>query len=202
VDVTEIDDERQTFNADVFVQLRWKDSRLADARGGPGKRLLNLSGVWSPRWQVVNQRREQLAKTLMGIRGVKLTLEVDKVLDGEIRLDFTGSAESLRGVCKDLVLHAMQSMAASLDDLDSWKGSVEGNAFLLRGQLAEQVALARPAVRSFWHPLARISQMALSFRHGVCAFSPENPALAQATIPDPCGPPNKASSRSFRPLPP
>jgi hypothetical protein len=57
VDVTEIDDERQTFNADVFVQLQWKDSRLANAHGGPRKRLLSLSGVWSPRWQIVNQRR-------------------------------------------------------------------------------------------------------------------------------------------------
>jgi hypothetical protein len=109
--------------ADVF-DLEGVRKRLKEAKALEGKRV-------DP---------EQLAQTLIGIRGVKLTLEVDKEINGEIRLDFSGSAESLRGVGKELVLHAMQSMGASLDDLDSWKGSVDDNAFLLRGQLTEQGA--------------------------------------------------------------
>jgi len=83
---------------------------------------------------------DQLAKTVASIRGVKLTMEVDKDIDGEIRLDFTESAEPLRIVGKELVLHAMQSMGAGLDDLDSWKGSVEDKAYLLRGKLTERGA--------------------------------------------------------------
>ena len=109
--------------AEVF-DLEGVRKRLKEAKALEGKRV----------------DMEQLATTLIGIRGVKLTLEVDKVINGEIRLDFSGSAEALRGVGKDLVLHAMQSMGASLDDLDNWKGSVEDNAFLLRGQLTEQGA--------------------------------------------------------------
>lgn len=80
---------------------------------------------------------EKVANTLLGIHGVKLTLAVDKAIDGEIRIEFSTSAEPLRRIGKQLFLHALQSMGASLDELDSWKGDVEGNAYLLRGQLTE-----------------------------------------------------------------
>jgi hypothetical protein len=83
---------------------------------------------------------EKVANTLVGIRGVTLTLAVDKAIDGEIRLEFSTSAEPLRIIGKPMFLHALQSMGASLDELDSWKGSVEGNAFVLRGQLTERGA--------------------------------------------------------------
>jgi hypothetical protein len=82
----------------------------------------------------------ELAKTIASIRGVKLIIEVDKDIDGEIRLDFAESAEPLRTIGKDLLLHAMRSMGAALDDLDSWQGSVEEKAFVLRGKLTERGA--------------------------------------------------------------
>jgi hypothetical protein len=123
---------------------------------GVRKRLKEAKALEGKRVDV-----EQLAKTLTGIRGVKLTLEVDKEINGEIRLDFSGSAESLRGVGKELVLHAMQSMGASLDDLDSWKGSVEDNAYLLHGQLTERGArmlLSPVAGRTSRTPYADIAK--------------------------------------------
>ncbi len=83
---------------------------------------------------------DQLAKTVASIRGIKLTLEVDKDIDGEIRLDFTESAEPLRIVGKELLLNAMNSMGAGLDDLDSWKGSVDDKSYLFRGKLTERGA--------------------------------------------------------------
>lgn len=102
---------------------------------GIRKRLKDAKEITDKRISV-----DQLVETLAGIRGLKLTLEVDKDIAGEIRVEFSASAEPLRIPGKDLLLHAMQSMGASLDELDSWKGSVEGNAYVLRGQLTEPAA--------------------------------------------------------------
>jgi hypothetical protein len=104
---------------------------------------------------------EQLAKTIASIRGVKLTLEVDKEIDGEIRLDFTESAEPLRIVGKELLLDVMNSMGAGLDDLDSWKGSVEDKAYLFRGKLTEHGArmlLSPAAGRTSRTPYADVAK--------------------------------------------
>ncbi len=53
IDVTKIDGAAQSFTADLFMLLRWKDHRLASAEGG---RRLAVDDVWSPRVQILNQR--------------------------------------------------------------------------------------------------------------------------------------------------
>ncbi len=52
LDVREIDGAKQSFTADVFVRLQWKDPRLASA---DGKRTLPLSAAWNPGAQIVNR---------------------------------------------------------------------------------------------------------------------------------------------------
>jgi Neurotransmitter-gated ion-channel ligand binding domain/Neurotransmitter-gated ion-channel transmembrane region len=71
VDVREIDGARQTFSADVFLRLRWKDPRLASSEG---LRVLQANNAWNPNLQIVN--RVQVQTTLPEV------LEVDK--DGNV----------------------------------------------------------------------------------------------------------------------
>ncbi len=55
LDVSKIDGANQSFTADVFMMLQWKDERLATSEGGV--RRLPLGSVWNPRVQIINQRR-------------------------------------------------------------------------------------------------------------------------------------------------
>jgi hypothetical protein len=53
VDISEIDDAKQTFKADVYVMLRWKDRRLESPEAS---RNMPLADVWHPAFQIVNRR--------------------------------------------------------------------------------------------------------------------------------------------------
>jgi hypothetical protein len=55
LDVSKIDGADQSFTADVFMMLRWKDKRLASAT--EGTRRLPVGSIWNPRVQIINQRR-------------------------------------------------------------------------------------------------------------------------------------------------
>ena len=79
VDVREIDGARQTFTADVFLRLRWKDPRLASSEG---LRVLQANNVWNPNLQIVN--RVLVQTTLPEV------LEVDKEGNVTYRQRFIG----------------------------------------------------------------------------------------------------------------
>jgi hypothetical protein len=53
LDVDQIDDANQSFNANVFIRLRWQDRRLAKAGGSTLQ--ISLDQVWNPRLVLVNQ---------------------------------------------------------------------------------------------------------------------------------------------------
>ena len=53
VDISEIDDAKQTFKADVYVKISWKDPRLA---GSEVHRSIPLNKVWHPPFQILNRR--------------------------------------------------------------------------------------------------------------------------------------------------
>ena len=55
LDVSKIDGADQSFTADVFMMLQWRDERLISPTGG--MRRLALGSVWNPRVQIINQRR-------------------------------------------------------------------------------------------------------------------------------------------------
>jgi hypothetical protein len=55
LDVTKIDGAEQSFSADVFLILQWRDERLV--MEAEGVRRLPLDSIWNPRIQIVNQRR-------------------------------------------------------------------------------------------------------------------------------------------------
>jgi hypothetical protein len=55
LDVSKIDGADQSFTADVFMMLQWRDERLASTAGGI--RRLPLNSIWNPQVQIINQRR-------------------------------------------------------------------------------------------------------------------------------------------------
>ena len=54
VDVSDIDDAKHTFTADIYVLLNWKDARLASSQ--TTLRNLPLASVWHPPLLILNQR--------------------------------------------------------------------------------------------------------------------------------------------------
>jgi hypothetical protein len=57
-DIDAIDDVSQRFSVDLFVNIEWRDDRLAlptNQRSG-GTRTLSLDGIWTPRGLIVNDR--------------------------------------------------------------------------------------------------------------------------------------------------
>ena len=58
VDIDEIDDVSQRFNVDVFVNIAWRDPRLALPvdKQEDQIRLFPMSEVWNPRGMIVNDR--------------------------------------------------------------------------------------------------------------------------------------------------
>ena len=55
LDVSKINGADQSFTADVFMMLQWRDERLASS--SPGIRRQSLASIWNPRVQIINQRR-------------------------------------------------------------------------------------------------------------------------------------------------
>jgi hypothetical protein len=53
VDIPEIDDAKQTFKADLYVKISWKDPRLASSEV---HRSIPLNKVWHPPFQILNVR--------------------------------------------------------------------------------------------------------------------------------------------------
>lgn len=56
LDVDEVNVAAQSMNANVFIEVRWFDSRLAH-NNKPGEITYSLGEVWHPRLQISNQRK-------------------------------------------------------------------------------------------------------------------------------------------------
>jgi hypothetical protein len=55
LDVSKITGADQSFTADVFLLMQWRDERLASSEGGI--RRVDIASIWNPRIQIINQRR-------------------------------------------------------------------------------------------------------------------------------------------------
>ena len=67
LDIDDIDDAKQSFAANVYIQLRWKDTRLANPGGST--RQVRLDEIWNPRVLLANQQG-RVAKALPDIAQV------------------------------------------------------------------------------------------------------------------------------------
>ena len=64
LDIDDIDDANQSFTANIYMRLRWKDKRLANPGGAT--RQMQLEEVWNPRVLLAN-RQGLLSKSLPDI---------------------------------------------------------------------------------------------------------------------------------------
>jgi len=53
IDIDSIDSSAQSFVANIFLRLKWKDPRLAGLNDGP--KAYDLTQVWNPRIQITNE---------------------------------------------------------------------------------------------------------------------------------------------------
>lgn len=57
LDITEIDDRKQVFMADLFIEIQWRDRRLAQSGNEDVQlRTVPLDEIWHPRLTVINDR--------------------------------------------------------------------------------------------------------------------------------------------------
>jgi len=57
LDIVEIDNQAQTFSADIYLQVQWRDPRLAIRDGdSEGSRTFAASEIWTPGLTVINDR--------------------------------------------------------------------------------------------------------------------------------------------------
>ena len=56
-DIVEINDARQSFSADLFMRVEWKDTRLIHDSANPCS--VSLDNVWWPSLQLMNRRSVQ-----------------------------------------------------------------------------------------------------------------------------------------------
>ena len=60
IDIVEVDDRRQQFSIDAFVEIRWHDSRLAlESADASELRTVSAGEIWTPRLLIVNGRSLQ-----------------------------------------------------------------------------------------------------------------------------------------------
>ncbi len=55
IDIDDVDGASQSFEANVYYELRWNDPRLINKNGGVQSR--SLADIWNPRVQIINQQR-------------------------------------------------------------------------------------------------------------------------------------------------
>ena len=86
-DLTEIDDARQSFVADVFMRAQWRDPRLVHRGTQPCS--VADDAIWTPGLQVLNRRQ------LERIRAPKLSVATDGTVTQAVRAygDFTFRAD-------------------------------------------------------------------------------------------------------------
>ena len=80
---------------------------------------------------------DQLAQLVSGVKGITLGVTIKEKAFGAIRVDFTDSPKMLAEIGKPLLIQILQHQGAMLDDLPDWKASIEGNTFLLQGDMSE-----------------------------------------------------------------
>jgi hypothetical protein len=109
LDVTEVHSAEQSFTANVYVEARWRDERLAHP--GPAPVRKDLEAVWNPRLQIVNRRN--LTYTFPDL--VEIGPKGDVVYRQRVWGDFSQRLD-LRDFPMDRQVYTIQIVAASYID--------------------------------------------------------------------------------------
>lgn len=105
LDVTEIHSAEQSYTANVYLEARWRDERLAHPGATPVRK--DLEAVWNPRLQIVNRRN--LANTFPD--AVEIGPKGDVIYRQRVWGDFSQPLD-LRDFPMDRQVYTIQIVAA------------------------------------------------------------------------------------------
>jgi hypothetical protein len=166
LDIDAIDDANQSFSANVYVKLRWKDERLAHPDGSV--REIRLAEVWNPQLAVANR---------VGLvsRSLPEVVQVDS--DGTVtyRQRYTGMfSQPLQLANFPMDKHAFTiqfaSAAYSTDELEFIPDTPEYEGMPPGGSMAEEISLPDWRVLSYevlalpYQPIREIHAAGFAFR--------------------------------------
>jgi hypothetical protein len=79
---------------------------------------------------------DKVAKLLVGLQGISLTVQVDQQATGTVRIDFSEDVGAFGRLAKPLFLEALQRYNAVIPDFESWQAELLGNRVVLSGPLS------------------------------------------------------------------
>jgi hypothetical protein len=77
---------------------------------------------------------DKLTKVITSVQGLRLRVQVDQAVRGELQVDFGEEVAPMHAVAKPLLLEALAGAGVMLDELDKWQVHVERKAVYLRGK--------------------------------------------------------------------
>src|SRR5262245_58491549 len=86
-----------------------------------------------------NVNLEDLAKLIVTIKGISLSVTADSTLKGEIRVEYGVPPNDLAGFGRALTVEALSAAGlVDTDDMEKWDQKIEGNTMVLRGGFTEK----------------------------------------------------------------
>lgn len=122
--------------------------KTPQAESDPISLVLDLENVFPPNFirerlkasETLKGRNVQLDKLvdlLAGLRGIRLHLDLQEEVFGEVVVEFRDDAGILSAFGKPLLLEALAKRGAMIDDFKGWIPAVSGSTFSMRGALSE-----------------------------------------------------------------
>lgn len=78
---------------------------------------------------------DKLAALLASIKGLTLSVQIESDINGEIAVDFGDDTAMLATIGKPMLLEALKSRDAIIEDLETWEAKAQGTQLLLKGPL-------------------------------------------------------------------
>ena len=78
-----------------------------------------------------------VSKVLVSLQGAVLRIAVGKDVQGQLRIDFAEPVAPIKSIAKELVINALDSLGAHVEELADWKLELEDKAITMRGKLSK-----------------------------------------------------------------
>ncbi len=91
----------------------------------------------SPLFEQVKLPHEEVISMLTSLRGAVLRVALADDAQGQLRIDFDQDVTPLEVVAQELVLQVLGNLGANVDEFQTWKTQVKGQAILMQGPLSQ-----------------------------------------------------------------
>jgi hypothetical protein len=91
----------------------------------------------SPLFEKAKLPTEDVISIVASLRGAVLRVALADDAQAQLRIDFGQDVTPLEAVAQELVLQVLDNLGANVDELQSWKTEVKGQAILMQGPLSQ-----------------------------------------------------------------